>query len=317
MTRFLVRRLATSLVVFLIVMIGLFSLVHAAPGDPVSMMVPPGGGGDRLAFIAAERHQLGLDRAFPIQFFDWFRRAITGNLGYSYTTGQSVNSVLLAHLPPTLELMGLGLVLSLLVSIPCGVIAALHRNRFLDHVISGSSLIAIGFPGFFLAMVAIYVFALRLRLLPSSGMTSSGVTSTGDAIKHLVLPVLVLALSMIGPMIRYVRRMMLQELGKDYLRTVDAKGGTVRRMSWHAFRNGMIPLITVIMVYIPQLLGGAVVLEQIFAWPGMGQLSIRAIDLQDYPVIIGFGLYVGALVLICNFLADVAYAFADPRVRLS
>jgi peptide/nickel transport system permease protein len=315
MLAFLIRRTLASLFVFLVIMIGLFALVYAAPGDPVSMMVPPGQG--RLAFIAAKRHALGLDQPLPIQFFDWFRRAITGNLGYSFTTSQSVNSVLLSHLPPTLELMSIGLLLSLVIAIPAGGLAALYRNRLADHIISGTSLVAIGFPGFFLAMAGIYIFALRLRILPSSGMTSSDVTSTADAARHLVLPVVTLALSIVGPLIRYVRRVMLEELGKDYLRTVYAKGGSTLRVCWHAFRNSLIPLITVIMVYIPQLLGGAVVLEQIFAWPGMGQLSIRAINLEDYPVIIGFGMYVAILVLICNFLADIAYAFVDARVKLS
>jgi ABC-type dipeptide/oligopeptide/nickel transport system permease component len=317
MAQFIVRRLLVSVVVFFVITLGLFGLVHAAPGDPVSMMIPPASGVNRLAFIVAKRHELGLDRALPIQFVLWLGRAVTGNLGYSYQSGQLVNSLLLARLPPTLELMGLGLLVSVVLSIPLGIVSALYRESWIDRVIGGTSIAAIGVPGFFLAMVGIYVFALRLRVLPSSGMTTPGASSTVDALKHLVLPVLTLAFGMLGPLCRYVRRVMVDELGKDYLRTVEAKGGSRARVSWHAFRNGLLPLITVIMVYIPQLLGGAVVLEQIFGWPGMGQLSINAIDNNDYPVIIGFGLYVAILVVACNFLADVAYAFADPRVRLS
>ena len=242
---------------------------------------------------------------------------MTGDLGFSYTSGQPVSELLTDRLGPTALLMGSALTIGLIIAVPAGVIAAVRRNTVADYTISSVSVIAISVPSFFLGMLAIYVFAVKLHVLPSSGMHGTGRDDVGDLLLHMVLPVGLLALANSASFIRYVRSGVLEELGKDYVRTIIAKGGTPSRALRHALRNSLMSLITVLATTIPITLSGAVVLEQIFAWPGMGQLAISALTNRDYPVLIGFGLYTAVLVLICNLVADLSYSIIDPRVRTS
>jgi len=318
MGAFIVRRLFVNVGVFLLITMGIFALVHAAPGDPVRMMINPeavaAGGAD---FVARQRHLLGLDQSLPVQYWDWLLNAVQGHLGYSYVQSRPVTSVIGERVGPTVELMGLAVVLSLVVGIPLGIVAAVRRNTVVDYVATVFSLGAISIPPFFLGITAIYLFSLKWGLLPSAGMSTAGTSSPGDLLRHLVLPVVILGLASAGPITRYARSGLIGELAEDYVRTAEAKGASNTRVVLrHAFRNSLIPLITVIALSIPTLLAGAVVIEQVFAWPGMGQLAISSISQNDYPVVIGFSLYVAALVLFCNLAADVLYAVADPRVVL-
>ncbi|UGS25236.1 ABC transporter permease [Microbacterium resistens] len=318
MLRTLLVRLSSSVLVFILIAIGLFLLVRLAPGDPVDMMIPPdAGGADREAFIEAMRERLGLDQPLPVQFVAWFGALLRGDLGYSYANGQPVGQLLLGRLGPTLLLTGTALVVGLLIAVPLGILAAVRRDTVADYGITGVSVLAIAIPSFFLAMLAIYVFSVQLRVLPSSGMHASGRTDLPDLLLHMVLPVGLLSLAVAAPFIRYVRSGMLEELGKDYVRAVVAKGAGPARTLVHAFRNSLVSLVTVLALYIPVFLAGAVVLEQVFSWPGMGQLAVTALTTRDYPVVIGFGLYVAVLVLLCNFVADLLYSVVDPRVRTS
>jgi peptide/nickel transport system permease protein len=292
--------------------------VRLAPGDPADMLVPPdAGGSDREALVHAATVRLGLNLPLPLQFEHWFAGLTTGNLGYSFATGQPVGQLLADRLGPTLLLMGTALLVGLIIAVPAGVFAAVKRNTAADVAISMTSVVAIAVPSFFLAMIAMYVFALKLRVLPSAGMHTSGVNTIGDLITHMVMPCGLLALAVAATFTRYVRSGMLEELGKDYVRTVVAKGASPVRVLGHALRNSLIPLITVLALFIPVYLSGAVVIEQVFSWPGMGQLAITALTNRDYPVIIGFGLYVAVLVLACNLIADLLYSVADPRVRVA
>jgi len=318
MGAFIVRRLLANVGVFLLITMGIFALVYAAPGDPVQMMINPeqvaSGGAD---FIARQRHLLGLDQALPVQYWDWLLNAMRGHLGFSYVQSRSVTSVIGERVGPTVELMSLAIALSLLVGVPLGIVAAVRRNTVVDYMATVFSLGAISIPPFFLGISAIYLFSLEWNLLPSAGMSTPGSSSLGDLLRHLVLPVVILGLAAAGPITRYARSGLIGELAEDYVRTAEAKGASkLRVVLRHAFRNSLIPLITVIAMSIPSLLAGAVVIEQVFAWPGMGQLAISSITQNDYPVVIGFSLYVAALVLLCNLAADVLYAVADPRVVL-
>lgn len=316
MLRTLVTRLVSSVAVFLLIAVGLFALVRLAPGDPIEMMVPPEvRGEDREAYTAAVRERLGLDQPLFVQFWRWLGGLLTGDLGYSYTNGQPVGELLADRLGPTALLMGSALLIGLIVAVPAGVIAAVRQNSLADYTISSVSVIAISVPSFFLGMLAIYVFAVKLRVLPSAGMHGTGRDDLGDLLLHMVLPVGLLALANAANFIRYVRSGVLEELGKDYVRTIIAKGGTPARALRHALRNSLLSLVTVLAMTIPVTLSGAVVLEQIFAWPGMGQLAIYALTNRDYPILIGFGLYIALLVLICNLIADLSYSIIDPRVR--
>lgn len=318
MGAYVIRRLLVNAVVFVFISIAIFLLVRAAPGDPVRMMINPEqlqSGGP--AFVAAKRHELGLDQPLPVQYVSWLGRAVTGDLGYSYLDHRPVTTVLGERVGPTILLMGTALVLALIVAVPVGTIAALRRNGPIDYGAAVLSLGAISVPSFFLGIAAIYVFSLSLGILPSSGMSTPGQEGFTDTVRHLVLPAVILGLSVAGPFVRYVRSGLLSELGADYVRTAEAKGASRARVIFrHALRNALIPLITVVMIYVPQLLAGAVVTEQVFAWPGMGQLAVSSISHLDYPVIVGFALYVAILVLLSNLLADVLYRVVDPRISI-
>ncbi|TDE01184.1 ABC transporter permease [Jiangella asiatica] len=319
MAAFVARRLGISAAVFLLISIGIFVLVRAAPGDPVSMMVNPEDtldGGQQ--FVEAKRRELGLDQPVPVQYLAWLRHALTGDLGYSYVSDRPVLGVLAERLPPTVELMGTALLIALVIAVPLGMLAAVRRNTAVDYMIAALSVTTISIPSFFLGIAAVYVLTLKLGVLPSAGMSTPGQAGVLDAVRHLILPALILSLTIAGPFVRYVRSGLIDELDADYVRTAEAKGATTLRvLSRHALPNALIPLVTVVALRIPHLLAGAVVLEQVFAWPGMGQLAVSSIGRQDYPVIIGFALYVAVLVLICNLAADLLYAVVDPRVRLT
>lgn len=318
MGAFILRRLLVNVGVFLVISVGIFALVYAAPGDPVQMMVNPEQmGTGSAAFIAHERHVLGLDQPLPVQYVRWLGHALSGNLGFSFINSRPVVDVIGERIGPTVELMGLGLLISLLVGIPLGIVAAARKNSVTDYVTTAFSLSVVSIPPFFLGIAVIYLFALKWGILPSAGMNTPGSASLSDSLRHLVLPVMILGLSGAGPLARYARSGLIGELNEDYTRTAEAKGARrTRVLLRHGFRNSLIPLISVVMLRIPNVLAGAVVLEQVFAWPGMGQLVISSIQQNDYPVIIGFSMLTAILVLLCNLAADVLYAVADPRVSL-
>lgn len=315
---YLVRRLLTNVVVFFIITVAIFMLVHSAPGDPIAMMIPT----DQLnsgsaQFIAQRRHELGLDQSVFVQYAHWLSNALHGDLGYSLLNGKPVSTLLAERIGPTVELMSVGLVLSLLIAFPLGMIAALKRNSSVDYAATIVSLGAVSIPVFFLSLIAIYVLTLKFEILPSSGMSDPTAPGLGDSIRHLVLPAVILGFAISGPFMRYVRSSMITELGADYVRTAEAKGASpVRVVVRHALRNSLIPVLTVIATNMGQLLAGAVVIETVFAWPGMGQLAVASVNQRDYSVIIGFALIVAVLVLLSNLLADVLYTVVDPRVRL-
>ncbi|GAB2545350.1 ABC transporter permease [Brachybacterium huguangmaarense] len=318
MASYIGRRLIVNVGVFFVITIAIFSLVHIAPGDPVQMMIPPDQfNASTEAFIEAQRHRLGLDQPLPIQYLSWLGNALQGDLGYSISTSRPVGELLLERAVPTVELMGLALFLSIVIAVPLGLLAAVHRNRVLDYIISTFSMVAISTPPFFFGIIAIYVVSLKLGLLPSAGMASPSDGSTVDLLRHLILPVSILGIGGSGPLIRYVRSSALNEINSEYVRTAVAKGASpMRVIGVHVLRNAMIPIVTVVALSLPGLLAGAVLIEQIFAWPGMGQLAVTAVARKDYPVIIGFAVLVSLLVLAANLLADILYTVVDPRVSL-
>ncbi|MFI9842146.1 ABC transporter permease [Nonomuraea sp. NPDC051941] len=319
MLAYLVRRLLTNAAVFLLISVGVFLLIRAAPGDPVRMMVDP----ERLAsggpaFVAAKRAELGLDKPVLVTYGIWLRDVLGGDLGHSFVSRRPVAEVLGERMGPTVLLMGTALAIGLVLAVAAGTLAAIRRDTALDHATTVAGLGAISVPGFFLGIAAIYLFSLRLGWVPSSGMSTPGDGGAADILAHLVLPAAVLGLSIAGPFTRYVRAGLLAELDADYVRTAEAKGaGPGRVLMRHALRNALVPLITVVMISIPQLLAGAVAVEQVFAWPGMGQLAVSSIGQLDHPVVIGFAMFVAVLVLVCNLAADLLYAVADPRISLS
>jgi ABC-type dipeptide/oligopeptide/nickel transport system permease component len=320
MSRWLIRRLLISIPVLLGITVLSFIFVRLAPGDPVRMMINPeylAGGAEE--YIALRRAELGLDKPLPVQYVAWVGEVARGNLGYSFFDRRPVGDILKERIWPTVELMGTALVLALLVGIPIGLTAAMRQYSPFDYASAIISLATISTPSFFLGLAAIYIFSLKLNLVPTSGMFTAGAPRTlGDDLHHLILPAAILGLNLSGPFVRYARSSLLEVIRQDYLTTARAKGlpGRIVVMR-HAVPNALIPLITVIGIQVPLLFAGAVVIEQIFSWPGMGQMALASITQRDYPVLTGFILIVALLVLVSNLLADFAYAVVDPRIRLS
>jgi peptide/nickel transport system permease protein len=319
MYRWLARRLLISVPVLVGITILSFIFVRLAPGDPVRMMINPeylAGGAEE--YIAQRRADLGLDKPLPIQYVAWLGEVARGNLGYSFFDKRPVGDIIKERVLPTVELMGTALLLALIVGVPLGLLAAIRQYSVLDYTSTVLSLATISTPSFFLGLAAIYIFSLKLNLVPTSGMFTAGQPrSLGDDLHHLILPAAILGLNLAGPFVRYARSSLLDVIGQDYLTTARSKGLNGRLVILrHAFPNALIPLITVIGIQVPALFAGAVVVEQIFSWPGMGQLALASITQRDYPVLTGFILVIAVLVLISNLLADFAYAVVDPRIRL-
>jgi ABC-type dipeptide/oligopeptide/nickel transport system permease component len=327
MGRWLARRLLITVVTFIGFTMLVFTLMRLAPVSPVDLMLYNlihSGSGLTNADIQRLRdtlsRDLGLDQPIPIQYIDWVRAAITtGSLGFSFVSGRPSLAMVVERMPPTILLLGSALVIELLIGIPLGIIAALRRNRWLDYVISAFGLSVVAIPSFFLGLTAIFIFSVKLGVLPSGGMftPTSKTFDPIDWIRHLIMPAFVLGLAGVGPILRYVRTSILETLGKEYLVTARAKGlprtSTIIR---HAFPNALLPLITYVGIQVGTLMAGAFITESIFSWPGMGQLALSSILSKDYPVIQAFAVVVGALVLLGNLVADLSYGAADPRIRL-
>lgn len=320
MWRWIFRRILISIPVFIGITMLTFSFVRLAPGDPVRMMVNPEYmAGDAEGYINRLRAELGLDQPLPVQYVRWAGNVLQGNLGFSYQDRRPVADIVRERVWPTTKLMGTALVLALLIGVPIGIIAALRQYSWVDYASAVLSLTTISLPSFFLGLATIYVFSLRLDLLPTSGMFTAGAEpNLLDDLRHLVLPAGILGFNLAGPFARYARASLLEVIRQDYLQTARAKGLSARSVTLrHALPNALIPLITVIGIQIPALFAGAVVIEQIFSWPGMGQLALAAITQRDYPVLMGFTMAVALLVLLCNIVTDIAYAVVDPRIRLA
>ena len=318
MLSFAIRRVVHTLPILLGVMFAAFLLINAMPGDPISMMLNPNA--LDLTSVAAQQQRLalGLDQPLLLRFVLWLGEAARGNLGYSYTTGEPVLPLVLARLGATAELAVPALAVAIAAAVVLGAVAATHRNAWTDYLVSGFGILSVSMPSFFLALGGIYLFSLRLGLLPTAGKASLGGEDSWLAyLQHLVLPASVLALLTAAELMRYVRSSLLDVLGAPFLKLARAKGLSPRRTLFaHALRNGLLPLITAVGTRVPQLLGGAVITETIFQWPGVGMLSIQAISSRDYPVLMGVLLLSAIVVLAANLASDVLYAYADPRVRL-
>ena len=297
-----------------------FAVANLAPGDPLSALISPE---DQLREQDLERMRaaMGLDRPAPVRYVVWVKELVQGNFGFSYFTKQPVLDRIIPRLGPTIELTGVALVISLIVGVGFGVISALRQYSFWDYGLSVLSLIGLSIPTFFFGLVALLVFGLIWPVLPVFGMSSgepdlSLMGKIGDNLSHTILPAGVLSIDLVATNTRYARTAMLEVLGADYIRTARAKGLS----NWvvfgrHAFRNALLPIITITSLRLPLLLGGAVVIEVVFSWPGLGQLSVDAIHQRDYPVLMALTLFLSTLVLLSNLMADVLYAYADPRIR--
>ena len=315
MGRYIRRRLLTAIPVFLGITLLVFGMLHLAAGSVVDLMGE--GSASSAADRAALEASLGLDRPLPVQYLDWLGGLFRGDLGNSYLTGRPVAGLIAQRVGPSLLLTGTGVLLAVAIALPLGILAAWKPGSAWDSIASGLSLVSFGVPGFFLCLVGILVFSVLLGWLPSQGMYEYGVfTGVGDLLRHLVLPAGVACLSGVGELVKQTRAACLEGLGEDYILTARAKGlGEGAVMVRHAFRGSLIPVLTTILSHIPHIIGGSVVVEQIFGWPGMGSLLFDGIDSRDNAVVMGVTVVIALTVLFTNLLLDLVYGLADPRVR--
>jgi len=325
MGRFLVRRILQSIPVFIAITIISFVLINAVPGGPTARLemdknIKP-------EDIHRIRINLGLDQPVWKRYLVWlgalpnssgeFNGLLEGNLGISYIDQTSVGQSIMTRLPSTLLLTATSLLLSLALAIPLGVISAIRRHSALDNTLTVLSTAGVSIPSFWFGLMAILLFAVKLRWLPSGGMYTLGQEKTAaDLLRHLLMPAAILSILNVAGWNRFVRGSMLDVIRQDYIRTARAKGAPQRIvLIRHALRNALIPVATLMGLSLPDLVGGALVTETIFGWPGMGRLAYHAATKRDYPVIMGVLVMSTALVLLGNLLADVAYTFLDPRIK--
>jgi peptide/nickel transport system permease protein len=294
-----------------------FGLLQLAPGDPLNSYIPPD------APLPPEqrealRRELGLDQPVVIRYFYWLKEAVQGNLGVRSVNFEPVSQAIGNRLGPTLLLMVTALVIGITLGLVLGVVSALKKYSILDMVLTVFAFLGVSFPVYLAGLLGLYLFALTLGWVPAGGMSTPGAAGGGflDVLKHLVLPALIISLNYVASTMRYTRSAMLEVLDQDYVRTARAKGLRENAIVvGHALKNALMPVITIVGSYIPNLLGGAVFIESIFSWPGMGRLFVDGVEARDYPLIMGLILILAIMILIVNLLTDVAYAVVDPRVR--
>lgn len=320
MIAYMIRRIAIAVPVLIGISLIVFVLVKLQPGDPFVGMIGP----DTTPEEKQEMlRRLGYFDPVWLQYWRWFTRALVGDLGYSLQHGTAVATLIGERLGNTALLAGSALILLLAGALPLGIYVGLRRNGRIDTILSVVSFILVSVPAFFLAMVMIKIFAADLRWLPTSGVVTIGENRTGlahvvDVLRHLVLPASVLAIINIAALNRYLRSSISELLGQDFVRALFAKGLSRKAVvTPHLLRNAAKPLITIISLEIPGLLSSALLTETIFSWPGIGRLSFEAVQGRDYPLLMGIVLFLAVVTLAVNLLADLAYAVADPRVRLA
>jgi len=314
-TTFVLRRLLQAIPTLIGVGIIAFVLLHIAPGGPAIALAGENAAPARVAQIS---HELGLDKPPLTQLYIWFSGLLHGDLGYSYQRQASVGSLIAQRLPQTLLLMGSALLVSILIAVPLGVVQAARRNTAFDRIASIAVFVAWSMPTFWFGTLLIAIFAVSLRWFPVGGLQTIDTASFDwpTRIAHLLLPAATLAIISVAGWSRYIRGSMIEQLREDYARTAIAKGLAPRAVLFrHVLRNALIPFITILGTSLPALFGGAIITEQIFAYPGMGQLFWQSATDRDFSTLLGMTMITGALVVLGNLLADVLYGVVDPRVR--
>jgi peptide/nickel transport system permease protein len=314
MLSFLVRRLLISAVTLVVISMVIFGILKVAPGDPLAGFAnnPNVPADVRLRL----RKQLGLDDPIPVQYAKWAREYVRGNWGQSFLSRQPARDLIFSRLPITLEIVGSAFLLSILIAVPIGVISAIKQYSTFDQVATTFAFLGYSLPTFFSGLVLIVIFSFKLGWFPFVyDRTSQGV---GAELKQIILPITVLALAGSASLTRFVRASMLEVISQDFVRTARAKGLKEQSVIIaHAMRNAMIPVVTIIALQVPEVFGGAIITEQIFSVPGIGNLLIESIGSADHPVVMGISMGIAVLVVLFNIIADVIYALLDPRIKLA
>ncbi|GHO98091.1 peptide ABC transporter permease [Reticulibacter mediterranei] len=312
MARYIAQRVFFIIPVALFVCFITFMIIHLVPGDPASVLL---GEEATPTAVAALRHQLGLDQPLPTQFALWFWQLLHGNLGQSIQLQQPVLQAIWQRLPVTAELGVISLLYSLALAIPLGIYSATHRNTWLDWLVNVMSLLFTAIPGFILGLLLILFLAVSVRLFPPGGYVPFAENPAAN-LRDLILPVITLGTGAVAVNMRQIRASMIEVLHQDYVRTARAKGLLEGRVTYvHALRNAILPVLTIVGLQVGSIIAGAVVVETIFLWPGIGQLAVQSIFSKDYPVVQGIVLLAALSYMATNLLVDVGYVILDPRIR--
>ncbi len=317
MFRFALRRTLQSIPLLILVSIVSFAVMQLTPGGPLTAYQH--NPHITAAQIKAIEHDLGLDLPPYLQYFKWLSGIVRGDWGVSLSTGEPVLSMIGDHIGNTLVLLTAAFLISIVLALPLGILAAVRKYSLLDHIFTFGSFVAWSAPVFWVGFMAQLVFSVKLRLLPTAGLYTEGVPWTvGDFAKHLVMPALILGLGSIASWSRYLRGSLLETLGQDYVRTAKAKGLAARIVvNRHALRNALIPLVTLVALDVPTFFTGAILVEVVFSWPGMGRLFFDALQARDYILLQAILLISAALIFAGNLLADLIYGLLDPRISYS
>jgi peptide/nickel transport system permease protein len=325
MRRYVLRRLLIAIPILLGVSIVTFVFANLAPGDPVSALVKPGSD-VKPADLEQLKKALGLDQPLPVRYLAWLGQVLQGNLGASFVSGDSVAKTLGQRIPNTVELMGTALVISLVLGVALGILSAFRRGTRLDAALTTLVFAGISLPSYLIALLAVVVFAILpyqmtgIQFFPATGKLDPSSTAPPilDQLWHLILPASVLAFAGTATFLRYTRASVLEVMGQDHVTTARSKGLGERQIrGGHILRNALLPVVTVLGLSLPSLITGALFVETLFTWPGVGSLAIESTQLRDYPMIMGIGLVTSIAIVMSNLVTDIAYAYVDPRIRYS
>ena len=313
MLKYCLKKIGQLAIVMLLISFFSFAIIDLAPGDISSMYLTPD-------MTEAERQliteKLGLDKSMPEQYWGWLTEALQGNFGVSLSYNTPVAPMLLRRLPSTILLMGVSLLVSLALAIPLGLIAGYKKNTWADNLISSFAYFGMSIPSFYFGMLMIILFTATLHWLPSSGMHSVGVHTPVDTLQHMIMPVLTMALGTMASKIRYVRANTIGQLSEEYVLASKAKGCTPAQiLRKHVLKNTLLPIITILGMNMASLVCGSFIIESVFGWPGVGSFAMEAIGKRDYPVIMAYIMLSGFILVVGNFVADILYSFADPRIK--
>ena len=319
MSQYVLRRLALIVPLMFAITVVNYTIYVLSPGDPVSALINP----ESMRYLTEAdleklREAMGLNRPFYVRYAIWLREALRGNLGWSTQMRLPVQEIIVRDLGNTLGLMGCALLFSTLAGIVLGIVSALKQYSMTDYILTGIAFGGIAVPGFFFALLLIYVVGLRLEWFPVGGIITVGAPpSLADRLWHMVLPVVALSYEGLSTLLRYTRSSMLEVVRQDYITTARAKGLAERTaILRHAFKNALLPVITITGLRLPSLVGGAVLIESVFNYRGIGHTLVSAAGGRDYPLLMGGLLVTAIMVLLSNLIADLAYAWADPRIRI-
>lgn len=313
MKKYFVKKTVQCIIMLFLISLFSFAIIWISPGSLVDMYTTPDMTEEQIEKL---KEHMGLDKSFPEQYTDWLVKVFQGDMGVSFSNKSPVAPQIAKRLPATLKLMGFSLVIALVGALPLGLWSGYKKNTWIDHVISGFAYIGMSMPSFWLGMLLIIFFSMQLHLFPSSGMHTVGNQSTLDTIWHMVLPCITLSLPTMAVYTRYMKSNTLKELAEEYVLTAKAKGSNSRKILWkHVLKNTLLPIITLLGMQLASLVCGSFIVESIFGWPGVGTFTMTAIKSKDYPVIMAYIMMSGLLIIIGNFLADILYGVADPRIK--